>query len=123
MLLVKRTLGIIGAAEPYFWALENPVGRLNELIPELSFYGPTYFNPCDFGDPWTKLTGLWGRFNRNLPRTPVEAIKSSEHGSWLMSLGGKGEATKELRAATPPGFARAFFLANNHDTILKEIQQ
>ena len=30
----------------FFWALENPVGRLNTLFPELE--KPYYFNPCDF---------------------------------------------------------------------------
>lgn len=123
VLLVKRTLAIIAHAEPFFWALENPAGRLNQLIPELSLYGPTYFQPCDFGDPWTKKTGLWGIFNRSLPRSPVEPLKLSEHGSWVMVLGGSSEQTKELRAATPPGFARAFFLANNHETIRRQLNE
>jgi hypothetical protein len=32
--------------EPFFWALENPVGRLPKLIPELG--APVYFNPFEF---------------------------------------------------------------------------
>ena len=32
--------------EPFFWAMENPVGRLNTLFPHLE--KPYYFNPCDF---------------------------------------------------------------------------
>lgn len=32
--------------EPFFWALENPVGRLHKLRPELG--KPFYFDPCDY---------------------------------------------------------------------------
>lgn len=35
--------------ESFFWALENPVGRLPQLVPELEAYGKAYwFQPCDF---------------------------------------------------------------------------
>lgn len=61
--LVRRTLGIIDYLSPDWWVLENPVGRLNTCVPELRFFGPRYFNPSDYGDPYTKKTGLWGRFN------------------------------------------------------------
>ena len=30
----------------FFWAVENPVGRINKIFPELG--EPYYFNPCDF---------------------------------------------------------------------------
>lgn len=66
-----------------------------------------WFNPCDYGDPYTKKTGLWGQFNTNLAKNPVEPTDN-----WIMRLGGSSERTKALRSATPPGFARAFFEAN-----------
>lgn len=92
---------------PKWWALENPVGRLKH------YYGPPTlkFDPCDYGDPWTKKTLLWGNFN--IPeKTPVTPERVCAQGSWLQKLGGKSERTKRLRSATPPGFANAFFKAN-----------
>lgn len=110
--LVRATLAIIDAYRPAWWALENPVGRLNKLVPELEPFGPWYFQPHWYGDPWTKKTGLWGTFNRNLPRNDVEPIRYNSQGSWTQSLGGKSERTKELRSMTPEGFALAFARAN-----------
>lgn len=39
--LVKQTLKIIDICNPDFWALENPVGRLPKLLPEIG--KPWYF--------------------------------------------------------------------------------
>jgi len=104
--LIDKTLQIIGWTNPEFWVLENPVGRLKTLRPRLG--EPWYFQPWWFGDAYTKKTGLWGKFNRNLPRAEVEP----DPNSWIMKLGGKSERTKELRSMTPLGFAEAFYLAN-----------
>lgn len=104
--LVDKTLEIIEATEPKWWALENPVGRLSKLRPTLG--NPWYFQPHWYGDPYTKKTGLWGNFNKDLPRNDV----IPDPNSWIMKLGGKSEKTKELRSMTPLGFAKAFFLAN-----------
>ena len=104
--LIDKTLEIIEWVQPHFWALENPVGRLQKLRPQLG--KPWYFNPCDYGDPYTKKTGLWGDFNKDLPKNPV----APDPNSWIMKLGGKSERTKELRSMTPLGFAKAFFEAN-----------
>lgn len=90
-----------------FWSLENPVGRLRRWMgkPQL------IFNPCDYGDAYTKKTCLWGSFN--LPeKHEVEPVRVSSEGSWIMRLGGKSDRTKELRSITPPGFAKAFYKAN-----------
>lgn len=104
--LVDKTLEIIAWTQPEFWAIENPVGRLKTLRPQLG--DPWYFQPWWFGDAYTKKTGLWGKFNKNLPRAEVEP----DPNSWIMKLGGKSERTKELRSMTPLGFAEAFYLAN-----------
>lgn len=105
--LVDACLRAVAIYRPAWWALENPVGRLRRWLGP-----PTYvFDPCDHGDAYTKRTLLWGRFNR--PRkTPVEPVRVNRQGSWIQSLGGKSERTKELRSATPMGFARAFAEAN-----------
>lgn len=78
------------------------------------------FNPFDYGDPYTKKTVLWGEFNTNLPKNPVEpelvTIKAGNHyykaSSIWAKTGGKSEKTKTLRSNTPAGFAKAFFTAN-----------
>lgn len=93
---------IICFHKPVFWALENPVGRLRR------YYGaPTLiFDPCDYGDPYTKKTLLWGEFN--LPEeNPVEPTE----GSKMHKLPPSPDRAL-LRSATPPGFAQAFFKAN-----------
>lgn len=105
--LVDKTLEIISwYPELTFWALENPVGRLSTLRPKLG--KPWYFQPHWFGDPYTKKTGLWGKFNKDLPRNDVVP----DPNNWIMKLGGKSEKTKELRSMTPLGFAKAFYEAN-----------
>jgi len=103
-----------------FWVMENPPGRLEKLVPHAAKYRAMSFNPCDYGDPYTKKTILWGQFNTNLTRRPVEPItvaqstngriyKTSEI---MAKTGGKSEKTKTLRSNTPAGFAKAFFDAN-----------
>mgnify|MGYP003575051382 FL=1 len=92
-----------------FWSLENPVGKLTQYLGE-----PTMrFNPCDFGDPYTKKTCLWGDFVIPAPlfvSTPaVEPVNGSQ--MWA-KWGGKSEKTKEARSITPLGFAKAFFEVN-----------
>lgn len=121
--IVDACLRIIDQSRPAWWALENPVGRLRtlrgrELMVAQTCHGilgdhratpkPTLtFDPCDYGDPWTKNTLVWGRFC--IPKqNPVPA---TEFWGWR-KLGGKSERTKRLRSITPPGFAKAFFEAN-----------
>lgn len=109
--LVDACLRAVAIYKPVFWALENPVGRLRRYL------GPPalIFNPCDYGDAYTKKTCLWGKFNAPA-KNPVEPVmyeRGGKKGSWMWAnLGGKSERTKELRSMTPLGFAKAFFGAN-----------
>ena len=105
--LIEQTMKIVDSCQPAWWVLENPVGRLNRWLGKPRMY----FHPWEYGDAYTKKTALWGEFNEPV-RTPVEPIRACAQGSWVQKLGGKSERTKELRSATPMGFARAFFLAN-----------
>lgn len=42
-----------------WWALENPPGRHQRLIPELG--KPAWqYQPYEYGDPWGKQTYIWG---------------------------------------------------------------
>ena len=124
-----------------FWVLENPVGRLPKLRPELG--KPIYFDPWEYAgyldldydkidflrkkdmndltaediqfikdsNLYTKKTGLWGNFT--MPeKKPVDPIRVCKQGSWLMKLGGKSQKTKSSRSDTPMGFSQAFHQAN-----------
>jgi len=106
--LVQQTLATIEYFRPAIWAIENPVGRIEKLtgLPPWSLS----FDPYMFGDPYTKKTLLWGRFNANLPTAPVDPVEGSK---MHRMYGGKSLATKNARSVTPEGFAYAFFQANN----------
>ncbi len=110
--IITACLRIIIHSKPKFWALENPVGRLKRWLGQPAMY----FNPCDFGDPYTKKTCLWGEFNQP-DRNPVEPeFMTSKSGKRFSKLhwytGGKSERTKKIRSITPQGFAQSFFKAN-----------
>lgn len=128
----------------FFWSLENPVGRLPKLVPEIG--DPWYFNACDYAgwlklsrtdrqelkrirakdgqgltreefdlvvgaNAYTKKTGLWGDFNRDLVKKPIQPIKCAPQGSFTQRFNG-GAKGKEERSVTPQGFALAFYHAN-----------
>jgi len=107
--VVDACLRAVVAYTPKWWALENPVGKLVRYLgkPRL------YFNPNDYGDPWTKKTCLWGTFT---PPTkhPVPATRQCKHNTYEghCAVGGKSAATMAYRSVTPPAFAHAFFKAN-----------
>ena len=85
-----------------FWCLENPMGYLRQFLGKPAFT----FDPCDFGDPYTKKTDLWGYFN--IPKKNyVEPIEGSK-----MQYIPPGIRQKEIRSITPQGFAKAFFKVN-----------
>jgi hypothetical protein len=100
--VVDACVRIVAATCPVWWALENPVGRLVRFLgtPALTF------NPCDYGDPYTKRTCLWGTFT--VPeKTPVQPVEKSP-----IHYMAPGPDRTALRSVTPRGFANAFFLAN-----------
>lgn len=77
---------------------EGVTNEENELVMSLNAY--------------TKKTGLWGEFNRDLIKKPIAPVKTAKQGSFTQRLGGKSDKTKEIRSFTPMGFAQAFFEAN-----------
>lgn len=106
--IVYHCLDIITVTELHWWVLENPVGRIAKCVPELGDPVMT-FNPCDYGDPWTKRTCLWGRF-----ALPIKNPVPIEHprGSSPIHRMPPGPDRQRLRSITPPGFSKAFFEAN-----------
>jgi hypothetical protein len=105
--VVDACLRAVAIHRPAWWALENPVGRLRRWL------GPPAwsFDPCDFGDPWTKNTLLWGHFT---PPTPMfcPAARESVAPTGGSRMHRMSSSWKNQRSETPTGFARAFFEAN-----------
>jgi hypothetical protein len=91
-----------------FWALENPGGKgtLKNFLGKPAFV----FNPCDFGDQYKKETNLWGIFNK--PKPLAVAMFGITPAYIRVTIGRDGMTRQEVRAITPPGFARAFYEAN-----------
>lgn len=63
-------------------------------------------------EAYTKKTCLWGNFNRNIKKMPIEPVKACRQGSPLQVFGGSSDKTKEVRSISPLGFSRAFYYAN-----------
>ena len=114
---VRYCLWIKDYLKPQWWCMENPVGRLPKLLPITLGKPKMYFNPYEYGDAFSKKTALWGDFNTDLPKSPVEPVyltasNGDRYSPVMMKTGGKSDKTKELRSVTPMGFARAFAAAN-----------
>lgn len=102
-----------------FWAMENPKARLRWFLgkPALTF------NPYDYGDPYRKPTDIWGNFNTDLKKTPVELDPKQDKQSRL-NIQHLQPIPKDYirdpnmspraiaRSITHTGFAEAFFQAN-----------
>jgi len=76
-----------------------------------------YFDPCDYGDPYTKKTCLWGDFifPEENPVEPEFVIlpdgkRMSKKHYETFKLPRKKRTM--IRSITPLGFAKAFFKAN-----------
>jgi len=106
--VVSACARIILICKPKFWALENPQGYLKRWLgkPKMKF------DPCDFGDPWTKRTWLWGEF---IPPMPLFTSARVTHptGQWVNDNTNNGlSKTPVDNAITPAKFAQAFYEAN-----------
>jgi hypothetical protein len=116
--VVDACLRLVATCRPAWWALENPRGKLRRWL------GPPrlVFDPCDYGDPWTKKTLIWGDFCVPLPDSLFVSTRSVEpdRGSRIHLLAGvrpldsPAVATRKrlARSATPLGFAKSFFECN-----------
>lgn len=87
---------------PYL--IENPVSTVSTY-----WRKPDYtFDPCDYGDPYTKKTCLWTGGGFVMPeKSPVHPHEGSR-----MHLLPPSDNRANLRSETPMGFARAVFEAN-----------
>ncbi len=96
------------------WALENPPGRHFKLMPDLE--QPAWqFQPWEFGDAWTKQTYIWGTAVKPPPfgsRDIVPPMYRTPNGRLQGVIPRMSSSHKIRRHTTPPGFAKAFFEAN-----------
>jgi hypothetical protein len=107
---------------PYAW--EQPVATTSTYCGPPSYC----FDPCDYAgylenpgsDAYRKKTCLWAGNGFVMPTARrVEPCQVCPQGSWVQRLGGSSERTKNLRSATPMGFARAVYEANEQTTANK----
>jgi len=108
-----------------FWVLENPRGYLYRFLGRPVFE----FDPCDFEDPYTKRTYLWGMFNipkkhkiepLRLGNSGKTFIKEVEHFKYLKQHQIPEEYKEKtgltwrtiVRSITSEGFAKAFYEVN-----------
>lgn len=98
--LIDACIRIVTIHNPLWWVLENPVGRLNRWLGDPKMY----FDPADYGDPYTKRTALWGQFKYPALR-PVEAVEGSK-------IHRMSSSWSAQRSVTPAGFSQVFFEAN-----------
>ena len=109
------------------WAFENPVGVLSTQYRPYDFK----FNPCDYGgylpkndvnplypdvypprDAYNKGTCIWHGNGFRQPKKKEIKPLFKENPGWKF-CGGKSLKTKNIRSATPRGFAQAVFEANH----------
>ena len=128
----------VGVALDCPFYIENPIGALARLWRKSDYK----FDPCDFGgylpeddvhprwpdiipprDAYRKKTCLWtgGKFKMpmskfvdyvNVTCTRKDSAKGRNYSPVHKGTGGKSLKTKNIRSATPRGFAKAVFLTN-----------
>jgi len=131
MQIVNACLRIAKQCEPLkFFAMENPIGHLSDFIGPPQFV----FQPWQFGDPWTKKTGIWGYFSApeithsdysqvtENPALYIRKPRKKVNMVWLHKSAydlipayhhlPRPDTDAAFRAMTPQGFAKAFFEAN-----------
>ena len=124
---LARLVSYVGNHYQCPWGLENPVSVLSTIWKKPCFY----FHPYEFGgylpeddvhplypdyikprDAYPKKTGI---YTGNGFKTPCKRLVECDKGDseQYKRLGGKSLKTKNIRSATPRGFAQAVFKANS----------
>jgi len=108
------------------WGLENPIGVISSMWRTPDFK----FNPCDYAgylplhdvnpiypeiypsrDRYNKRTCIWAGGDFKMPIVDRLEPFALANPGWKL-CGGKSLRTKNIRSATPRGFAQAVFEAN-----------
>ena len=128
MQLVKM-VELVGDGLDCSWGIENPVGVISTMWRKPDFK----FNPCDYSgylsedDEHPLYSGIYPKrdlYNKNTciwhGNGFIEPVKKrveplfKDNPGWKF-CGGKSLKTKNIRSATPRGFAQAVFEANSHE--------
>jgi len=94
------------------WMVENPVGAISQLWRKADHYfHPWHYAGLDPSDHYTKKTGLWvgGGFVMPDPQPLDTDAKPDDR----IHRAAPGPGRANFRSATPRGFARAVFAAND----------
>ena len=104
--ILIKNLRIIYESNPTFWCIENPPGKMRRLLGQEKYQ----FDPYDFGESYHIKTLLWGKFSLPVkPELPSNRPVIKDFIRW----GPKdGRNKSEVRAITPPLFAKAFYDQN-----------
>lgn len=87
---------------PYI--IENPVSTVSTYWRKPDYH----FDPCDYGDPYTKKTCLWTGNDFVMP--PKNRVEPTQGSKIYLMPDSKGRDNK--RSETPAGFANAVFNSN-----------
>lgn len=87
------------------WMVENPVSVISSHYRKPDFV----FDPCDYGDPWTKRTCLWTGCGFVMP--PKNRVCPTM-GSKIHLMPPSADRGN-LRSVTPMGFANAVYSSNS----------
>lgn len=109
------------------WALENPISVISSewRKPDYMFHPweysgylpkndehpmyPEYIAPRDM---YPKKTCIWSGNGFKMPTKKFDSKPEKGYSTQHLKLGGKSLKTKNIRSATPRGFAKAVFTAN-----------
>lgn len=129
--LIAEQCRMIGSISDCPWFFENPVsvlssimGKPNEVFHPYEYAGyldeddvhplyPEYIPPRDL---YPKKTCLWTGGGFVMPEKKIIEVPKG-YSDMHKKLGGKSLKTKNIRSATPRGFAEAVYLFNNQDVI------
>ena len=110
---VRAALAVIKIMKPKWWALENPVGRIHKLVPEVGVKR-LMFDPYEFAEyhnpstnRYCKRTIIWGEFTRP-KKKPIPPVGESP----IHHYRGPRKMRSLVRSITPSGFARAYYEVN-----------
>jgi hypothetical protein len=125
-----KACAMLGSLLEVPYMVENPVSRLATLwrkpnvcfqpyeygayIPEAEAVHPTYPEYIAPRDAYSKKTCLWTGGGFVMPEPKPVDCESFGSSRQHRKLGGKSLRTKNIRSATPRGFARAVFEANQN---------
>jgi hypothetical protein len=123
---LARLVMYVGDSLKCKWGFENPVGMLSTIFRKYDFK----FNPCDYAgylpdddnhpiypdiypgqDRYNKNTCIWCGNGFAAPKMKRIGPEYKDNPGWK-KCGGKSLKTKNIRSATPRGFAQAVFEFN-----------